>query len=193
MKRVQVFLMFYPINWHRHTFEGMSNTEIINFVKKRGIDDVRFVEWCYVNDFDWSEIDYDVDLLNDYDDTADTYIIKDCKNICKGKNLRKDFIMNHWCYAVTKNTMDVITNIAPVVNHIRKNGLKGVEKCDKYINLEKSVRINTHWKAEQVYYFNDDDEVQVYAIDEEYNGKYFPWYDLKYKTQCAIRKQLKIN
>lgn len=193
MEKVQVFLMFYPMDWERHIFDVMSTSEIITFAKEHGIEDVRFVEWGYLVGSDWSEIYYDVDLLNDYDDDADTYVIKDCKKICKGKNLRKDFIMSHWCYAVTKNTMDAIANIAPVVKHIRKKGVKGAEACEKYIDLEKSVRINTHWKAEQICHFTDVDEVQVYALDEEYNGMFFPWYDLKYKTQCAIKKQLKIN
>lgn len=193
MEKAQVFLMFYPMDWQRHTFDGMSTSEIISFVKEHGIEDVRFVEWGYLIDSDWSEIYYDADLFNDYDDMADDYVIKDCKKLCKGKKLRKDFIMNHWCYPVTKNTMDAITNIAPVVKHIRKKGVKGAEACEKYIDLEKSVRINTHWKAEQICHFNDVDEVQVYALDEEYNGMFFPWYDLKYNTQCAIRKQLKIK
>lgn len=193
MDKVQVFLMFYPIDWQRHTFDDMSTAEIIDFVKKHGIEDVRFVSWCSINDWDWSEVNYDADLFNDYDDKADDYIIKDCKKLCKGKNIRKDFIINHWCYPVTKNTVDTITNMASIVKHIRKYGVKGAEACEKYIDLEKSVRINTHWKAEQVCHFNDVDEVQVYALDEEYNGMFFLWHDLKYKTQCSIKKQLKIN
>lgn len=193
MEKVQVFLMFYPINWERHIFDNMSTSEIISFVKKHGIEDVRFVPWGSINDWDWSEVNYDADLFNDYDDKADDYIIKDCKKLCKGKNLRKNFIINHWCYPVTKNTVDTITNMASIVKHIRKNGLKGLEKFEKYIYLEKPVRINTHWKAELMCYFNDVDEVQVYALDEENNGMFFLWHDLKYKTQCSIKKQLKIN
>jgi len=192
MEKVQVFLMFYPIDWQRHTFDDMSTSEIISFVKERGIEDVRFVPWCSITDWDWSEVNYDADLFNDYDDMAEDYVIKDCKKLCKDKNLKKNFIMNHWCYPVSKNTMDAITDIAPVVKHIRKKGVKGAEECEKYIDLKKSVRINTHWKAEQICHFTDVDEVQVYALDEEYNGMFFPWYDLKYKTQCAIRKQLKV-
>lgn len=193
MDKVQVFLMFYPINWERHIFDNMSTSEIISFVKEHGIEDVRFVPWCSINDWDWSEVNYDADLFNDYDDKADDYIIKDCKKLCKGKNLRKNFIINHWCYPVSKNTVDAISNIASIVKHIRKHGVKGAEACEKYVDLEKSVRINTHWKAEQVCHFNDVDEVQVYALDEEYNGMFFLWYDLNYKTQCSIKKQLKIN
>ena len=108
MEKVQVFLMFYPIKWERHIFDGMSTSEIISFVKEHGIEDVRFVEWGYLVDSDWSEIDYDADLFNDYDDMADDYIIKDCKKLCKGKNLRKNFIMDHWCYPVTKSMKDAI-------------------------------------------------------------------------------------
>ena len=108
MEKVQVFLMFYPIDWERHTFDFMSTDEIINFVKEHGVEDVRFVEWGYTADGNMSEIDYDADLFNDYDDLADPYVIKDCKKLCKGKNLEKDFIMNHWCYPVTKNMVDAI-------------------------------------------------------------------------------------
>lgn len=108
MEKVQVFLMFYPIDWQRHTFDSMSTSEIISFVKEHGIEDVRFVEWGYLIDSDWSEINYDADLFNDYDDMAEDYVIKECKKLCKGKNLRKNFIMNHWCYPVTKNMMDTI-------------------------------------------------------------------------------------
>jgi hypothetical protein len=108
MEKVQVFLMFYPIDWERHTFEDMTSNEIINFVKEHGTEDVRFVEWGYTIDGDLSEIDYDADLFNDYDDLADPYVIKDCKKLSKDKNLKKDFIMNHWCYPVTKNMVDAI-------------------------------------------------------------------------------------
>lgn len=108
MEKVQVFLMFYPIDWERHIFDNMTSNEIINFVKERGVEDVRFVEWGDITDWDWSEANYDADLFNDWDDTEDEDVEKECRELCKHLKLDKKMVKGHWCYPVTKNMVDVI-------------------------------------------------------------------------------------
>ena len=108
MEKVQVFLMFYPIDWERHTFEDMTSNEIIDFVKKHGTDDVKFYKWGDVTDWDWSDANYDADLFNDWDDMSEDYVIADCKKMCKKLKLDKNTVKDHWCYPVTKNMVDVI-------------------------------------------------------------------------------------
>ncbi len=108
MEKVQVFLMFYPIDWERHTFEDMTSNEIIDFVKKHGTDNVKFAKWGDVTDWDWSDANYDADLFNDWDDTEDEDVEKECRELCKHLKLDKKMVKEHWCYPVTKNMVDVI-------------------------------------------------------------------------------------
>lgn len=105
---IPVQLMFYPIKWERHNFDYMTNDEIIKFVKEHGIDDVKFVPWGTITDWDWSDINYDADLFNDWDDDAEEYLIKECENLIKDTDLSKNFIFNHWCYPVTENFVNII-------------------------------------------------------------------------------------
>lgn len=108
MEKVPVFLMFYPIDWERHTFEDMTSNEIIDFVKERGTDDVKFVKWGDVTDWDWSDANYDADLFNDWDDTEDEDVENECRELCEYLKLDKKTVKDHWCYPVTKNMVDVI-------------------------------------------------------------------------------------
>lgn len=108
MDKIKVYLMFYPINWNRHDFDYMQTPEIINTIKERGTDDVKFVPWCEITEDQWEEVWYDADLFNDWDDFADDYVIEDCQKLIRGTELTEQYIKEHWCMVVTKDTMDKI-------------------------------------------------------------------------------------
>ena len=108
MEKVQVFLMFYPIDWGRHTFETMTSNSIIDFVKKNGVEEVKFVHWGDISDWDFSDANYDTDLFNDWDDTEDEDVEKECREMCEYLKLDEKMVKDHWCYPVTKNMMDTI-------------------------------------------------------------------------------------
>lgn len=113
MEKEEVFIMFYPIDWERYIFEGMPKDEIIKFVKEHGINDVKFVTWNDMVDWDWVDYDWDelyyyIDLFNDWDDTEDEDVEKECREMCECLKLDEKMVKDHWCYPVTKSMKDAI-------------------------------------------------------------------------------------
>ena len=104
--------MFYPIDWHRHVFDSIDEQDIPSKVAElkaefpKQADDLKFVPWGEVDKWNWSEVGYDMDYLNDWDDLTDKEQEEDLRQIIKGTGITKEFAMNHWCYAITEDTMN---------------------------------------------------------------------------------------
>lgn len=110
----KVIYMFYPIDWQRHVFDDINEQDISSKVKElkaefpEQADDIKFMPWGEVEEWSWSEVGYDMDYLNDWDDTTDDEQENDLYNIIEGTDLTKEFVMNHWCYAITEDIMNDI-------------------------------------------------------------------------------------
>ena len=109
---MKVIYMFYPIDWERHVFDGIDEQDIPAKVKElqaefpKQADDLKFVPWGEVEVWKWDEVGYDMDYLNDWDDFTDEEQENDLLNIVEGTGITKEFAMNHWCYAITEDTMN---------------------------------------------------------------------------------------
>ena len=115
-KKVKVFMMFYPIDWQRHAFDYTEPCDIPNKVKKLQAEhendeqkDISFVPWSLIDEGVYSdELNWDVDSLNNWDyDTEDEYRQENLKLI-EGTTLTEDFIMQHWCIAISEEVKNAI-------------------------------------------------------------------------------------
>lgn len=117
-KKEKVFLMFYPIDWMRHVFDDYSHTETAGIVSKveelkreypnQG-DDIKIIPWGECEN--WNDADYDADLFNDWDDSAEEWLVDECNAMITDNalELTEDYIKAHWCVAVSEDVNAVLS------------------------------------------------------------------------------------
>ena len=107
---MKVIYMFYPIDWERHVFDELADQDIPDKVKELKSEypeqagDIHFIPWGEVKEWKWSEVGYDMEYINDWDDLTDEEQEEDLRQITEGTPVTKEFAFNHWCYAITEDT-----------------------------------------------------------------------------------------
>ena len=87
-------LLFYPIcnfRGERHAFDNAKFDDIINSLRNE--KDIKIIH-------SEGDVEYKADLLNDWDDTAEDWLVKECSNIIKETDIDEKFVKGHWCIAV---------------------------------------------------------------------------------------------
>lgn len=110
-----VTLMFYPINWERHVFDGMNTEQIIEYVRTHEHWDVWLFDWGEHDmdeDGDCVVAELDCDLFNNWNernspDSETQLYLMDSIDIGESYDKNEEFILSHWCVAL-QETIDNI-------------------------------------------------------------------------------------
>ena len=103
--------LFYPVgkfSEERHRFDDAKFDDIIDALRNE--KDITTLH----TDVD---VEYEADLLNDWDDMAEDWLIDEGKKIIKGTDIDEGFIKEHWCIAVPDDVVYCL-NVKNLVNSI---------------------------------------------------------------------------
>lgn len=96
--------LFYPVSQfdeERYEFDDSSDDAIIDALRNE--QDIKIIQTD-------TDVEYEADLFNDWDDCAEDWLIDECSAIIEGYDIDSDFVKSHWCVAVTDNVAKALKN-----------------------------------------------------------------------------------